>query len=272
MTNRPVLIALTAISFAAAAPASGASETGDGFTPFKAVYALTFHPDAQNQMKSGMGRMTIEFTGSKCTDYKIVRSMAHSMRFQQGDLKVASEAVTTENPAGTQMTFSYVERHNGNVQRQETVTARRDAAGIIATSAKLPRGQLRLPTATMLPIQSEFALIDAMTSGRKNLTANVYNPEISPSSIDKLSVSIGDAVTSPLPKGHPAAIDALDAKPRYRAKLVFADGKTGKVRSRETLTRYVSGIFTVSDTSMDHLKIDARIVSLTMLPQRPCPR
>lgn len=271
MNNRLVMMAFTVISFAAATPAFGAPETGNGFMPYKAVYALTFHPDAQNQMKSGTGRMTIEFTGSKCTEYKIVRAMAHVMRFEQGNLKIASEAVTTENPAGTQMAFSYVERHNGNIQRQETVTARRDANGIVATSAKLPSGRIQLPAATMLPIQSEFAVIDAMSSGRKSLNANTYNPEISPANIDRLSVTIGDTVTSPLPKGHPAAIDALAAKPRYRAKLIFADSKTGKVRAREQLTRYASSILTVSDTSLDHLKIDARIVSLTMLPQRPCP-
>ena len=271
MKKCPVLMALTVISFAAATTASGTPGTGDGFVPYKAIYALTFHPDARNQMKSGSGRMTIEFTGSKCTEYKIVRSMTHSMRFEQGDLKIASEAVTTENPASTQMAFSYVERHNGNIQRQETVTARRDATGIVATSAKLPGGRIQLPAATLLPIQSEFAVIDAMTSGRKSLNADTYNPEISPANIDRLSVTIGDAVTSPLPKGHPAAINALAAKPRYRTKLVFADGKTGKIRAREQLTRYISSILTVSDTALDHLKIDAKIVSLTILPQRPCP-
>lgn len=257
-------IFLAHLNTASAAP-------GTAFAPFKAVYSLTFKPDGQIPVKSGNGRLTVEFTGSKCTEYKVLKTMANALQFEQGALNVTSEAVMTENPAGTQFAFSYVERHNGNIQRQETVTARRDAGGIVATSNKFPGGKLTLPANVVFPIQNETMLIDAISSGRKTLNGMVYNPEIAPAHIDKFSASVGAEVTSALPKGHPAAVDALSAQPRYRVKLTFADAKSGKVRAQEQLTRFATAIFTVSDTAVDHMKIDAKLLSLTMLQQKPCP-
>lgn len=270
-TSLKIPVAAAVLAMMTATSSSAAPDSGAVFLPFKAIYALTFLPDGQIPMKSGSGRMTIELTGSKCTGYKLIRTMANTLQFPQGKLSVTSESVITENPAGTQMAFSYVERHNGNTQRQEAVTARRGDNGIVATSSKITGGQTQLPANVVFPIRNEIMLIDAIASGRKALSANVYNPEISPSSIDKFSASIGAEVTSALPKGHVAAVDALANKPRHRIKLTFTDSKSGKVRAREQLTRFAVPVFTVSDTAVDHLKIDTKIVSLTMLPQKSCP-
>ncbi|MBN9580328.1 MAG: DUF1849 family protein [Afipia sp.] len=236
-------------------------------TPLRMVVNLKFEPaKASDQLKGGTGRMTIELTGSRCTEYKMIRSTVADLQFVAGAIKLVSEATTTENSDGTQLAFSITDRVNGEIKRQDTVIARKTPQGMVAASQKLPGGRLQLPANVLLPLHHE-RLMTAAAHDRKPLVATVYNPEDTISSVERITYRTGDEVKTPLPKGHPAAVMA-DA-PRYRAEILRHD-KTGKLRVRENLTQYLNGVFTVSNTVFENMRIKADLASLKLLPQKPC--
>lgn len=105
-------------------------------TPYKATYALTFGPNGSNSpFRGGSGRLTIEITRSRCTDYRIVRSLTSTMNSDRGPLKIQSEAVFAENTASTQFAFSYNEHNNTGPARRASLVAHREAGRITVTSA-----------------------------------------------------------------------------------------------------------------------------------------
>jgi hypothetical protein len=236
-------------------------------TPLRMVVNLKFEPaKASDQLKAGTGRMTIELTGSRCTEYKMIRSTVADLQFVAGAIKLVSEATTTENSDGTQLGFSITDRVNGEIKRQDTVIARKTPQGMVAASQKLPGGRLQLPANVLLPLHHE-RLMTAAAHDRKPLVATVYNPEDTLSSVERITYRTGDEVKTPLPKGHPAAVMA--DSPRYRAEILRHD-KTGKLRVRENLTQYLNGVFTVSNTVFENMRIKADLASLKLLPQKPC--
>lgn len=237
-------------------------------TPRRMVLNLTFAPaKASDPLKSGKGRMTIELAGSRCTEYRMVRHTVADLQFAGGAIKLVSDATMTENGDGTQLAFSITDRVNGEVKRQDSLVARKTPQGIVATSQKLPGGRLQLPADVLLPLHHD-RLSDAAVRERKPLVAAVYNPEDSLSSIDRITYRTGDEVKTPLPKGHPAS--AMADAPRYRVEILRND-KNGKFRVRENMTRYLNGVFTVSDTVFENMRIKADLASVKLLPQKPCP-
>lgn len=237
-------------------------------TPRRMVLNLKFAPaKPSDPLKSGKGRMTIELSGSRCTEYRMIRHTVADLQFAGGAIKLISDATITENGDGTQLAFSITDRVNGEVKRQDTVVARKTPQGIVATSRQLPAGRLQLPAGVLLPLHHD-RLSDAAVREKKPLVASVYNPEDTLSSVERVTYRTGDEVTTPLPKGHPAA--ALADAPRYRAEIVRHD-KNGKFRVRENMTRYLNGVFTVSDTVFENMRIKADLASVKLLPQKPCP-
>jgi hypothetical protein len=197
----------------------------------------------------------------------MIRHTVADLQFAGGAIKLISDATITENGDGTQLAFSITDRVNGEVKRQDTVVARKTPQGIVATSRQLPAGRLQLPAGVLLPLHHD-RLSDAAVREKKPLVASVYNPEDTLSSVERVTYRTGDEVTTPLPKGHPAA--ALADAPRYRAEIVRHD-KNGKFRVRENMTRYLNGVFTVSDTVFENMRIKADLASVKLLPQKPCP-
>jgi hypothetical protein len=237
-------------------------------TPRRMVLNLKFAPaKPSDPLKSGKGRMTIELSGSRCTEYRMIRHTVADLQFAGGAIKLISDATITENGDGTQLAFSITDRVNGEVKRQDTVVARKTPQGIVATSQQLPAGRLQLPAGVLLPLHHD-RLSDAAVREKKPLVASVYNPEDTLSSVERVTYRTGDEVKTPLPKGHPAA--ALADAPRYRAEIVRHD-KNGKFRVRENMTRYLNGVFTVSDTVFENMRIKADLASVKLLPQKPCP-
>ena len=267
----PVLVALIALAIVIGVPASHAqarSQPQIEGTPRRLVLNLTFAPaKASDQLKSGKGRMTIELSGSRCTEYKMIRHTVADLQFAGGAIKLMSDATMTENGDGTQLAFAITDRVNGEVKRQDSLVARKTPQGIVATSQKLPGGRVVLPADVLLPLHHD-RLSDAAVRERKPLVAAVYNPEDSLSSIDRITYRTGDEVKSPLPKGHPAA--AMADAPRYRVEILRND-KNGRFRVRENMTRYLNGVFTVSDTVFENMRIKAELASVKLLPQKPCP-
>jgi hypothetical protein len=197
----------------------------------------------------------------------MIRHTVADLQFAGGAIKLISDATITENGDGTQLAFTITDRVNGEVKRQDTVVARKTPQGIVATSRQLPGGRLQLPAGVLLPLHHD-RLSDAAVREKKPLVASVYNPEDTLSSVERVTYRTGDEVTTPLPKGHPAA--ALADAPRYRAEIVRHD-KNGKFRVRENMTRYLNGVFTVSDTVFENMRIKADLASVKLLPQKPCP-
>jgi hypothetical protein len=237
-------------------------------TPRRMVLNLKFAPaKPSDPLKSGKGRMTIELSGSRCTEYRMIRHTVADLQFAGGAIKLISDATITENGDGTQLAFTITDRVNGEVKRQDTVVARKTPQGIVATSRQLPGGRLQLPAGVLLPLHHD-RLSDAAVREKKPLVASVYNPEDTLSSVERVTYRTGDEVKTPLPKGHPAA--ALADAPRYRAEIVRHD-KNGKFRVRENMTRYLNGVFTVSDTVFENMRIKADLASVKLLPQKPCP-
>jgi hypothetical protein len=109
-----------------------------------------------------------------------------------------------------------------------------------------------------------------MRSGRKSISADVYNPEDSPNSVDRTSFTMGPEVTAPLPKGHAGNIAALQSEKRKRVEAVFKNMQTGKIRVQERMTRFNNNIMTISDGRFELLQVKATLAAVTMLPQRPC--
>lgn len=252
----------------AQAPAAPAAD----LTPFKAVYKLDFAPaNEKSPFTSGHGRLAIEINGSRCTEYRAVRTMTGTLNTQNGSLAIQSEATITENPAGSQLAVSFVERVNGKVTKQYSLAGRKNGdGGVTITSRDLPGGKAELPKGTLLPMQHELMVNAAAAAGRKSIAASVYNPEISMTTVEHTAHVFGAENKAALPAGHPANVDALKAMPRHRVELIFRDQKTGKVRAQERMTRFPNGILTVSDTLTEQLKIKAALGSLTLLPQRAC--
>ncbi len=81
----PVLVALIALAIVIGVPASHAqarSQPQIEGTPRRLVLNLTFAPaKASDQLKSGKGRMTIELSGSRCTEYKMIRHTVADLQF-----------------------------------------------------------------------------------------------------------------------------------------------------------------------------------------------
>lgn len=275
MTNlrlrRPATVKTCIILIAICLPITGAavqSATAAEGAPRRMVLNLKFAPaKASDQLRNGKGRMTIELTGSRCTGYKMIRHTAADLQFAGGAIKLVSDATVTENGDGTQLAFSITDRVNGEVKRQDSLVARKTPQGIVATSQKLPGGRVLLPADVLLPLHHD-RLSDVAVREKKPLVAAVYNPEDSLSSIDRITYRTGDEVKTPLPKGHPAA--AMADAPRYRVEILRND-KNGKFRVRENMTRYLNGVFTVSDTVFENMRIKADLASVKLLPQKPCP-
>lgn len=240
--------------------------------PFKAVYKLDFAPaNEKSPFTGGQGRLAIEINGSRCTEYRAVRTMNGTLNTPNGSLAIQSEATIAEHPAASQLAVSFVERVNGKVTKQYSLVGRKNGdGGVTITSRDLPGGKAELPKGTLLPMQHELMVNAAAAAGRKRIAANVYNPEISTTTVEHTVLSFGAESKAALPAGHPANMDALKTTPRHRVELIFRDQKTGKVRAQERMTRFTNGILTVSDTLTEQLKIKAALASLTMLPQRPC--
>lgn len=264
--------AITLPTTPAAQAQSPAAPTAD-LTPFKAVYKLSFGPsNNKSPFKSGQGRLTIEISGSRCTDYRVVRSMNGKLITQDGPLNIQSEATIGENSAGSQLAVSFVERVNGKITQQYSLVGSKNGDGSVTIASRnLPGGKADLPKGTVLPMQHELMVNAAAAAGRKSVTANVFNPEISLTTVEQTSHSFGPENRTALPAGHPANIEALANVPRHRAELVFRDQKTGKIRAQEQMTRFTNGILTVSDTLTEQLKIKASLESLALLPRSPCP-
>ena len=269
--HRPATVKTCLILMACCLPITGAvaqSATAIEGTPRRMVLNLKYAPaKPSDPLKSGKGRMTIELSGSRCTEYRMIRHTVADLQFAGGAIKLISDATITENGDGTQLAFSITDRVNGEVKRQDTVVARKTPQGIVATSRQLPAGRLQLPAGVLLPLHHD-RLSDAAVREKKPLVASVYNPEDTLSSVERVTYRTGDEVTTPLPKGHPAA--ALADAPRYRAEILRHD-KNGKFRVRENMTRYLNGVFTVSDTVFENMRIKADLASVKLLPQKPCP-
>jgi len=237
-------------------------------TPYKATYALTLGPNGPHSpFRTGSGRLIIEITGSRCTEYRVVRSMTGTLNSDRGPLKVQSESVITENVFGTQLAFSFNERNNNNPPRHVSLIARREGGRITVASGGR---KVELPGNVVFPLHHERMLITAMHSGRKSISADVYNPEDSPGSVDRTSFTMGPDVTAPLPKGHAANIKELQNEKRKRVAAVFKNMQTGKIRVQEQMTRFNNNIMTVSDARFEQLRVKATLAAVTMLPQRPC--
>jgi hypothetical protein len=263
-------VALSAASAAQAQPQSGPAAD---ITPFKAVYKLDFAPsDEKSPFQSGQGHLTVELSGSRCTDYRMIRTMNGTLNSDKGPLRMQSEATFAENPAGSQFAFSLIEQANGKVSRQYNLVARRNDNGrATITSRSLPGGKSELPKGTLFPIQHERTVIAAASSGRKSLAITVYNPEDTIGSVEQMAYTFGPENKNALPKGHPADIEPLRSQMRQRVEAIFRNHATGKIRARERMTRFNNSIFTVSDALSEHLRIKASLASLTLLPQKPCP-
>ena len=260
-------VALLAGSLFADAATAQTAQPIEG-TPRRMVLNLKFAPaKPSDPLKSGKGRMTIELSGSRCTEYRMVRHTVADLQFAGGAIKLISDATITENGDGTQLAFSITDRVNGEVRRQDSLIARKTPQGIVATSQKLPGGRLQLPAGVLLPLHHD-RLSDAAVREKKPLVAAVYNPEDSLTSIDRISYRTGQEVKTPLPKGHPAT--ALADAPRNRVEILRND-KNGKFRVRENMTRYLNGVFTVSDTVFENMRIKADLAAVKLLPQKPCP-
>lgn len=243
--------------------------------PFKAVYNLSFTPTntETSYTLGGSGRLTIEFKGSRCTEYQMTRSVSNNLTTREGPLKMRVETRYTENPAGTRLAFSIKEQNNDKVLRQETLLATRDAGGVITLASRaLPGGKATLPADIVFPLRHDRDVMVASGRAQKNFTAKVYLPDLATTAVEQMAYTFGPDVTSALPKGHPADIEPLKNQPRYRVEVVSRDPKTGKQRAREKMTSYRNPpIQTVSNSVMEHLIIKASLGSLTMLPETPCP-
>jgi hypothetical protein len=268
-----LLAAGLAVSAPLAAHGQAQGAQDGNIASFKAVYKLAFAPaNAQSPFKSGQGRLIIELTGSRCTDYRMIRTSKGTLNTGDGPINFQSDATFAENSAGTQLAFSVQEHANGKMQRQYSGVARKnDNGGFTLTSRTLPGGKAELPKGTFLPIHHERLVAAAVSTERKNMAFNVFNPEESITGIEQYAYTFGPENKNALPKGHPADIDGLRDKPRRRIELIFRDPKTGKVRVQERMTRFANAILTVSEAVTDKLKIKASLESLTLLPQKPCP-
>lgn len=187
-------------------------------TPYKAVYTLSFDPAGNESpfLAGGTGRMTVEFKGSRCTDYQILHIISGSLNTKNGPVKIRSEARSTENPAGTRLAFSFKDVANGNVLRQDSLLATRDGGVITVASRALPGGKATLPAGTVLPLRHDIDVMAAAGRDLKSFTAKVYNPEIGLTTVEQIDYSFGPNVTSALPKGHPADIEPLRSQTRHR--------------------------------------------------------
>lgn len=261
------------IGLAAASTVKAQVAAGPDVTPFKAVYKLDFGPAHNNSpFKGGQGHLTVELTGSRCTDYRMVRTTNGRLNTDRGALALQSEAVFAENAAGSQLAFSLTERSNGKVSRQYNLVARKNDDGVTLTSRSLPGGRAGLPKGTLLPIEHERMAVAAASSGRKAFAVSVYNPEDTITSVEQMSYAFGPESTNALPKGHPANIEALRHRKRQRIELIFRNPKTGKIRVSERMTRFNdNSILTVSEALTDDLRIKASLETLTLLPAQPCP-
>lgn len=241
--------------------------------PLRAVYNLDFSPSGPpTGLTGGKGRLTLEFTGSRCTEYRLNRRSDVQLQGTAGPVRVQSESSATENPDGTRFTFKLTERKNGAVQRQDSVTAQRGADGqVVATSSRLPGGKATLGRGVNFPMFHERLVMTATTGNAKTFSDTIYNPEIGLSHLEQMNYTFGPAVTAALPKGHPAAPDALKDKRRQRVLMIIKNKADGKQRVREQMTRYDDGsILTASHVVMDGLQIKASLVSLTLLPKGSC--
>jgi hypothetical protein len=268
-----LLVGWIGVAAASTAQAQAQAASAADVTPFKAVYKLDFGPShGKSPFKGGQGRLAVELTGSRCTDYRMIRTVNGRLNTDRGPLGVQSEAVFAENPAGSQLAFSLIERANGKVSRQYNLVARKSDDGAVAiTSRSLPGGKGDLPRGTLFPIQHERTVMAAASAGRKALAITVYNPEDTITSVEQMAYQFGPESTNALPKGHPADIEALRDQKRQRVEAIFRNQKTGKVRARERMTRFNNSILTVSEALSDDLRIKASLESLTLLPAQPCP-
>ena len=238
--------------------------------PRKVVYALTFLPNGKaDGVKSGKGTITAELTGSRCTAYRVIRTLDAAINFSNGGIRLVSESVINEKGDGTQLAFSITDRVNGEVKRQDTLIARRTPEGLVATSRQLPGGKLEMSKDVLLPMRFELMMDEAMRTGRPSFSIKVFNPEDTLTSIDQISFSVGKQVEAALPQKHPAATAALGAMPRHQVEMTRKD-KNGKFRVRERQTRFGNGVFTVSDTDFENMKIKATLASLKLLPRERC--
>jgi hypothetical protein len=262
-----VIVAGSLVTASAAQAQHGHGNVAE-ITPYKATYALTFEPNGSNSpFRGGSGRLTIEITGSRCTEYRIVRSLASTMNSDRGPLKIQSEAVFAENAAGTQFAFSLNERNNTGPARQVSLVARREAGRITVTSGGR---KTELPGNAIFPVYHERMLLAAIRSGRKSVSADVYNPEETLNTVERISFTFGPEVVGPLPKGHAADIDALRSEKRKRVDAVFRNTHTGKIRAQERMTRFHNNIMTISHARFDQLQVKASLAAVTMLPRRSC--
>ena len=260
-----------ALSAASAAQAQPQSAPAVDITPFRAIYKLDFGPsNEKSPFKNGHGRLTVEFTGSRCTDYRMIRTVNGTLNTNAGPLSIQSEATFAENPASSQFAFSLIEQANGKVSRQYNLVARKNDNGATITSRSLPGGKAELPKGTLFPIQHERMVIAAASAGRKTLAVTVYNPEDTIGSVEQMSYTFGPESKNALPKGHPADIESLRKQSRQRGEAIFRNQKTGKIRVLERMTRFNNSILTASDALSEHLRIKASLASLTLLPQKPC--
>jgi len=270
-----IRIFLIAVLAAVFLPATGRTQSADragiaDLAPRKMVYALTFLPSGKaDGVKSGKGTMTVELTGSRCTEYRVIRTLDTAINFANGGIRLVSESVINEKGDGTQLAFSITDHVNGEVKRQDTLIARQTPQGIVATSRQLPGGRLQLPKDVVMPLRFERMMDEAMAAGRPSFFIRVFNPEDSLTSIDQISFVAGKKVEAALPQKHPAAIAAQAALPRHQVEMVRKD-KNGKFRVRDRQTRFSNGVFTVSDTDFENMKIKASLASLRLLPRERC--
>ncbi|RIK96039.1 MAG: DUF1849 domain-containing protein [Proteobacteria bacterium] len=265
LESASVVLALIA---AGVGPVS-ASPAGTDLAPRRMEIALRFEPVPQNpQFKGGSGRMVIDLSGSRCTEYKLHRSTVAKLQFEGGTINLVSEATITENGEGTQLAFAITDRVNGEVKRQEAVVARKTPDGIVLTSRKLPGGSMQLPKGIVLPIHHERMADAALADKRKSLAVKIYNPEDTLTSIDQIVYTFGAEATGSLRKGHPAE-QIMGNAPRYQVEMLRKD-KAGKFRVREKLVRFANGVFTTSDALFDNMRIRASLTGLKLPPQPLC--
>jgi len=264
--------AVAGLALLATGPAIAQTGAAHDLAPYVATYELTFGRHGRSAVSGGRARMTVEITGGRCTQYKLVRTMSGTLNGDHGAMSISSENVITENAAGTQLAVSITERANGKITRQETAIARRDADGTInVRSTRLGANPVALPQKALLPMAQERMVVRALAAGRPNLSVAVYNPELGLTAIDRIAYTIAPAVTTPVDKSHPAALPSLRNVSRHPITMTMSNAKTGKTRVIEKQIRFVNNVFSVADsTVLDSMTIKARMLSLKMLPP-PCP-
>ena len=252
------------------------AEEGAVLQPHRAVYDLSLAAGkGRNTLSSATGKISYEFTGSRCEGYSTKIRFLTALQSQGGMSQLSDmTSATFETGDGKELRFVTSEKSNGNLTNAANGIARMQADGKTSVTITKPgKDSFTLSAGILFPAQHSLKLLNTAKSGDNVFRADMYDGSAGGKKVYATTGIIGKNVRDEIPATSPAA--SLAKMPRYRISLSFFDASPNQAGEQAALYDNFSLMFDNGITyswrlNYPDFSFDAKLVSLEVLPISVC--